>query len=115
MKLKLCTEGFFEVGNLMKLIIFDEIENFPYLNAIFVILVPKNGSKILLLPKKWKLCTQRLFEDVNSMEVIVFDEIEKLHYFKAIVEILGPENGSKLKQIRKKYTHWGFLYKTLKP
>ena len=48
------------------------------------------------------------------MEMTVFDEIEKLHYFKAIVEILGPENGSKLKQFRKKYTHWGFLYKTLK-
>ena len=40
-KLKLCAQRFFKVGNLMKLIIYDEIENFPYLWAIFVILGPK--------------------------------------------------------------------------
>ena len=36
----------------MKLIIFDETENFPYLRVIFVILGPKKWVKIVIISKK---------------------------------------------------------------
>ena len=52
MKLKLCTQGFSEVENPIKLIIFDEIENFPYLQAIFVILGLKMGQNCDYFQKK---------------------------------------------------------------
>ena len=35
----------------MKLIIFDEIENFPYLRTIFVILGPKKWVKVVTVSK----------------------------------------------------------------
>ena len=51
-KLKLCTQEFFEMGNSMKLIIFDEVQIYPYLHAIFVILGPQKWVKIVIISKE---------------------------------------------------------------